>query len=54
MEINKQTILARKAALQGDADRLASTLQALHGAIQDCDWFLAELGREGAVEAEVD
>lgn len=52
-EITKATIDNRRAVLQADADKVAAHLNALHGALQDCDWFLAELEREESKEAEV-
>lgn len=43
MEITKEEIENRKAKLQADYQQAIATAQAIGGAIQDCDYWLARL-----------
>jgi len=44
--MTKEKIEERKAQLQAEIEQAVRTIQALHGAIQDCDHWLAQLEKE--------
>lgn len=46
MEITKETIEKRREQLQADYQQAIATTQAIGGAIQDCDYWLALLEKE--------
>jgi hypothetical protein len=57
--ITRKAVEARLAALRADEQRLQvaiaqqnATLQATHGAIQDCEFWLQQIGPETVSDAE--
>ena len=52
--ITKEAILQRKQELAVEQERVAQAFFALNGAIQTCDWFLAQLEAEGEDDSPSD
>ncbi len=44
--ITKEDIETRKSQLQSELEQARNTMNALHGAIQDCDYWLEQLDEE--------
>jgi len=50
--MTKEKLEDRRTALQTEFERLRSHLEALNGAIQDCNYWLAELDKPADAVAE--
>ena len=51
--ITKDSVLQRKKELEQQRDQQVAQLNALMGALQDCDYWLAKLGEGGIDRIEV-